>query len=184
MFLPIYVYGNPVLRKKAVDIAPDYPDLTQFIADMFETMDKADGVGLAAPQVGKSIRMFVIDTAALTEDQPEIPVFRKVFINARITERTGEPMIYNEGCLSLPNIREDVERPSVITIEYDDEHFVHHTETYDGTAARVIQHEYDHIDGILFIDHISALRRKMLAGKLTSIARGKTEVRYKIKTSK
>jgi peptide deformylase len=184
MFLPIYVYGQPVLRKKAVEIGPDYPGLQGFIEDMFETMDKADGIGLAAPQVGKSIRLFTIDSTPLTEDDPDIPGFRKVFINARIIEKSVDPWVYNEGCLSLPNIREDVERPARITIEYDDENFIRHTESYDGIVARIIQHEYDHIDGILFIDHIPAIRRKMLAGKLMAISKGKTDVRYKIKTVK
>ncbi|MFN8208826.1 MAG: peptide deformylase [Bacteroidales bacterium] len=184
MFLPIYVYGQPVLRKKAVDISPDYENLQSFIQDMFETMDKADGIGLAAPQVGKSVRLFVIDSTPLVKDDNNVVPFRKVFINARITERSGEPLVYNEGCLSLPNIHEDVERPSVVTIEYVDENFVPFRETYDGVVARIIQHEYDHIEGVLFIDHISALRRKMLSGKLTAIAKGKMEVRYRIRIAK
>jgi peptide deformylase len=184
MFLPIYVYGQPVLRKKAVDISPDFENLQTFIQDMFETMDKADGIGLAAPQVGKAVRLFVIDSTPLVKEDNKVVPFRKVFINARIIEKSGDPMVYNEGCLSLPNIHEDVERPSVVTIEYVDENFLPCKETYDGVVARIIQHEYDHIEGILFIDHISALRRKMLSGKLTAISRGKMEVRYRIKIAR
>ena len=182
MIYPIIVYGNPVLRKVAKEIGPDYPDLAKFIADMFETMEKSDGIGLAAPQVGKSIRIFVIDASPLADEHPELEGFHKAFINAHMVERSGDEVLYSEGCLSLPTIREDVGRPPKIRIRYVDEQFNPHEEEYDGVLARVIQHEYDHTDGILFIDHLNPLKRKMLQGKLKAIAKGKVEVAYKIKT--
>jgi peptide deformylase len=190
MVLPIVAYGDPVLRKKGVDIDKDYPGLKQLIADMFETMYDAKGVGLAAPQVGKSIRLFVIDAAPFAEvDEDEEPEpdhevlkdFKKVFINARITGEEGEEWKFNEGCLSIPKIREEVERKPVIHIEYLDEHFRKHKETYDGVAARIIQHEYDHIEGKLFVDRISVLRKRMLKGKLADISKGKVDVAYKMR---
>ena len=179
MIYPIVVYGSPVLRKVAKDITPDYPELDKFVSDMFETMEKSDGIGLAAPQVGKSIRLFVINARPLVEEHPELEGFHKVFINAKIVERSGENKIYNEGCLSLPAIREDFERPSVIRIRYMDEKFVLHEEVYDGVIARIIQHEYDHLDGILFTDKVSPLRRRLLKGKLTAISKGQFEASYK-----
>jgi peptide deformylase len=182
MVYPIYVYGHPVLRKIAPDIKPDYPGLKDFIVNLFETMEKSDGIGLAAPQVGKPIRIFVLDTEPLAEDNPNIPVFKKAFINPHIIERSGEMKIYNEGCLSLPTIHEEVERPASIRIQYMDEQFVSHEEDYDGIVARIIQHEYDHLDGTLFIDRIPPIRRKMLAGKLKAISKGKVDIHYKIKT--
>jgi peptide deformylase len=184
MTLPIFVYGSPVLRKIAEDIPKDFPGLPTFIENMWETMYKSDGVGLAAPQVGRSIRLFVIDGSSMDEDDPTMADFKKAFINARITKREGDPWVFNEGCLSLPNIREDVSRPSVITITYYDENFNYHEEQFDGLKARVIQHEYDHLEGVLLVDHISAIKRKLLAGKLSAISKGKVDVKYKIKSLK
>jgi peptide deformylase len=181
MTLPIVLYGSPVLRRKAEDITSDYPGLAKLIADMFETMHKSDGLGLAAPQVNKSIRLFVIDTAPLVEDDPSLADFKKAFINAKITERMGEDVLYSEGCLSLPSLREDVARPSQIRIEYYDENFVFHNEVYDGVKARVIQHEYDHTEGVVFTDHLSPLKRKLLSSKLNAISKGKVSASYKVK---
>lgn len=184
MILPIYVYGQPVLRKVAVDITKDYEGLQEFITNMWETMYKSDGVGLAAPQVGKSIRIFVIDTEPFSEDDPSLKDFKKVFINAHITERTEDEVAFTEGCLSLPNIREEVLRPSKVRIEYYDENWQFHDEYIEGVRARVVQHEYDHLDGIMFVDRLSAIRRRLLTGKLTAISKGKVDVAYKIKALK
>lgn len=184
MIYPIYVYGQPVLRQVAAEIGPDYPNLQQLIADMFETMKVSDGIGLAAPQIGLSIRLFVVDTSSASDDDPQLKDFRKTFINAKILERWGEKEVYNEGCLSIPGIREDVVRESTIRIQYYDENFQLHEEIYDGFRARVIQHEYDHIEGILFIDRISPLRRKLLKSKLLNISKGEVEANYKIKALK
>jgi peptide deformylase len=191
MVLPIVVYGDPVLRKACVEIDKNYEGLEQLIKDMFETMYNANGVGLAAPQVGKAIRLFVIDATPFAEPDEDgesefskeeieqMNGFKKVFINARILEEEGEEWKFNEGCLSIPKIREDVSRKPELTIEYCDENFKKHTESYDGIIARVIQHEYDHIQGILFTDKISPLKRKLLAGKLTDISKGKINADYK-----
>ncbi len=187
MVLPIYVYGWPLLRKKSEDIAPDYPDLPQLIADMYETMYQADGCGLAAPQIGKNIRLFVVDGSPMAdEENPDdmLNAFKKVFINPVITECGGDEVIDSEGCLSLPKIRESVKRPFRVKIDYLDENFQPHSEEYDGMAARMIRHEYDHIEGKLFIDKISPLRRKLLSAKLTAIAKGKVDISYKIKIPK
>ena len=182
MKLPIIAYGDPVLKRKAVDIDQDYPDLEQLIANMFETMYAAHGVGIAAPQVGLSIRLFVIDASPFAEDDaPELKDFKKVFINAQIEEEEGEKWDFNEGCLSIPDIREDVSRHATIHIRYRDEHWVEHEETYSGLAARVIQHEYDHIEGKLFTDKLSVLRKAMLKSKLDAIAKGHVKVDYKMK---
>lgn len=187
MILPIVAFGDPVLKKKAVDIKKDYPGLSQLIANMFETMKKAKGVGLAAPQVGVSIRLFIIDAAPYVDDKEEekdeegLKTFRKVFINAHILEEEGEKWKFNEGCLSIPAIREDVERKPELRIRYLDEKFVQHEETFDGVRARIIQHEYDHIDGILFTDRINPLRKRLLKRKLTDISKGIVEVSYKMK---
>ncbi len=184
MVLPIYVYGWPLLRRKSEDITPDYPDLQQLIADMFETMYQADGCGLAAPQIGKNIRLIVVDGAPMAdEENPDdmLNAFKKVFINPVITDRNGDDEIDSEGCLSIPKIRETVKRPSKIKINYLDEDFQPHSEEYEGTAARMIQHEYDHIEGALFIDRISPLRRKLIATKLNAITKGKVECSYRIK---
>lgn len=183
MILPIVAYGDPVLRKMCSDIDKNYPDLQKLIADMFETMEKAKGVGLAAPQVGKSIRLFVVDgnPFAVDDEHPELKDFKKVFINAKIAEEKGEEWNYNEGCLSIPKIREDVKRKPTIRIKYLDESFTDHEETFTGIPARIIQHEYDHIDGKLFIDRINTLRRTLLKSRLNDIAKGNVEVEYRMK---
>ena len=189
MILPIVAYGHPVLRKLAHDIQPDYPGLTKLIEDIWETLYASTGVGLAAPQVNKDIRLFVVDSQQifnqLKEDKeqhsyPDAPGIKQVFINAHIKELDGFEWIYNEGCLSIPKIREDIKRQSVVTIEYLDEHFHHHMRTYQGLTARIILHEYDHIEGKLFIDHITPLKRKLLKGKLNDITKGKIKVDYKM----
>ena len=182
MVYPVAVYGHPVLRKVAKEITPEHEGLSGIIENMWETMYKSDGIGLAAPQVNKSIRLFVIDGTPLEDDFPELKDFKKVFINANIVERTGDEVTHDEGCLSLPTIREDVKRPSQITIEYLDENFNPVKETYSGFAARVVQHEYDHIEGILFIDHLSPLKKRLLKSKLNKISRGEVDVNYKILT--
>jgi peptide deformylase len=188
MILPIVAYGMPVLRTVAKDITPDYPNLEKFIADMWETLYASNGVGLAAPQVNKDIRLFIVDSEQLFINQeeedkgkyPDEPGRKQVFINAKIISLDGEPWSYNEGCLSIPKIREDVERPESVTIEYVDENFATHTETFIGITARIIQHEYDHIEGKLFIDYIKPFRRKLLKGKLADITNGKIKVDYKM----
>jgi peptide deformylase len=185
MILPVYVYGWPLLRKKSEDVAPDYPGLQQLIADMFETMYQAEGCGLAAPQIGKNMRLIVIDGSPMADDDnPDdmLRTFRKVLINPVITERYGDETTDTEGCLSLPKVREAVKRPSRVKIEYLDGNFQPHDEEYEGMAARIIQHEYDHIEGSLFIDRISPLRRKLIAAKLNAVAKGKVDCTYKIKT--
>ncbi len=178
------IYGSPVLRKVAENIDKNYPGLNEFIADMWETMYQSDGLGLAAPQVGKSIRLFVIDGAPLEEDEPELKGFKKVFINAKIIESESEFVSQNEGCLSIPNLREEVSRPAKIRIEYYDELFNHYDEWYGGMAARVIQHEYDHTQGILFTDKVSPIKKRLLKGKLTAISKGKFSVDYKYRLPK
>lgn len=188
MILPIVAYGTPVLRTTAKNITPDYPNLEKLVADMWETLYASNGVGLAAPQVNKDIRIFLVDSIQLFANQedeekgryPDEPGFKKVFINARIKELNGEPWNYNEGCLSIPKIREDVMRPESVTIEYDDESFGHHVDTFNGITARIIQHEYDHIEGKLFIDYLKPFRRKLLQGKLADISKGKVKVDYKM----
>jgi len=184
MILPVVVYGHPVLRKIAEDITPEYEGLSQLIDDMYQTMYRAEGIGLAAPQIGLPIRLFVIDATPLEDDYPELKGFNKTFINAHIIERDGELVAESEGCLSLPTIREDVQRPSRVRIQYVDRYFVEHDEVYHGFAARVIQHEYDHIDGKLFIDYLSPLKKRFLKGKLTNITKGNVDVSYKIKIPK
>lgn len=184
MILPITIYGHPVLRKVAKDIDKDYPDLEKFKADMWQTMYFADGVGLAAPQVGRSIRMFVLDASTFAEDEPELEGFKKMFINARITERLGEEWSMSEGCLSIPGLNEDVTRPETIRIEYYDENWEFHDEEYSGFAARIIQHEYDHLDGIMFTDHCSPLRKRLLKSKLTGISKGKFDAKYRFNLAK
>ncbi len=196
MILPIVVYGDPVLRKVCTGLSKDDPALETLIADMFETMYNAQGVGLAAPQVGKALRLFVVDTHPFVDGEDEkededpeftkeereyLKAFKRVFINARMLEETGKEWKFNEGCLSIPKIREDVLRPAKIKIEYYDEHFTKHVEEFDGLAARVIQHEYDHIEGKLFTDRISPLRRRLISGKLSDISKGKISAEYKTK---
>ncbi len=180
MILPIVSYGNPILKKVAEEIGKDYPNLSTIISDMFETMYAAYGVGLAAPQIGLSIRLFTVDASDFAKDYPEAAGFKKAFINPKIIEESGEPWIFNEGCLSFPTLREDIKRKPVIKIEYYDESFVKHTEEYSGVIARVIQHEYDHIDGIVFIDKLSQLKKRLLKRKLSDIANGQVEYKYKM----
>jgi peptide deformylase len=182
MKLPIVAYGDPVLRKKAIDVDPAaQPDIKKLVDDMFETMYTARGVGLAAPQVGLSVRLFVIDATPFDDDEPELKDFKKVFINAQILEENGEEWAFNEGCLSIPEIREDVYRKPVIRMSYLDENLQQHEETFKGLAARVIQHEYDHIEGKLFTDKLSPLRKRMLEKKLNDISRGMIKADYKMK---
>jgi peptide deformylase len=182
MVLPVYVYGMSVLRKVAPEIPEDDEGLDQLITDLFETMKASDGIGLAAPQVGKSLRIFVVDTSPIAEDkgEPELADFRRVFINPYILEEWGDEWSFEEGCLSLPNLREEVLRPSKIRIEYYDENWVLKEEVYDGIRARVIQHEYDHLEGKLFVDKISPLRKKLLAPRLKAISRGRVDAGFKI----
>ncbi|MBP6024108.1 peptide deformylase [Ferruginibacter sp.] len=188
MILPIVAYGAPVLRKVCSDIEADYPSLDKLIADMWETMYNSNGVGLAAPQINVPVRLFVMDSEQIfankDEDEelnyPDEPGYKGVFINAHIKALNGEPWSYNEGCLSIPKIREDVNREEEVTLEYDDENFTHHVKTFNGITARVILHEYDHIDGKLFIDHIRPLKRKLLQGKLNDISKGKIKVDYRM----
>ncbi len=179
MVYPVIVYGHPVLRKIAVEIHEDHPDLGRFVEDMFETMHDADGIGLAAPQVGKSIRLFVIDATPLEDEEPEFKDFKKVFINARILHKDGERSPFNEGCLSIPNIREEVVRESKIRIQYYDEHFNAYDEEYDGTLSRIIQHEYDHLEGIMFTDLVAPIKKRLLRGKLLAISKGRFDAVYK-----
>ena len=184
MILPVYVYGQPVLRKVAEDITPDYPNLKELIQNTFETMDHADGVGLAAPQIGLPIRVVVVDLDVLSEDYPEYKGFRKAYINAHILEVSGEEVSMEEGCLSLPGIHESVKRGNKIRVKYLDEDLVEHDEIVEGYLARVMQHEFDHLDGKMFIDHLSPLRRQMIKGKLNAMLKGKAHCTYKVKTVK
>ena len=179
MIYPIVVYGDPVLKKVAVEIEKGSIDVKKLAEDMFETMYAANGVGLAAPQIGKSIRMFVIDGEAFNKE--ELVGFKKVFVNPEIIKEEGEEWAYEEGCLSIPGLRYDVIRPSIVTVKYLDENWKEHTETYDGLKARVFQHEFDHIEGILFVDYLSALKKQLIKGKLTNISRGKCDADYRIK---
>lgn len=188
MILPIVAYGDPVLKKEGTDIDRDYPKLNELIDNMFETMYNAYGVGLAAPQIGLPIRLFVIDTTPFSEDedltkdeQAALVDFKKVFINATIIKEEGTEWAFNEGCLSIPDVREDVFRKPEITIEYQDENFETHVETYSGLIARVIQHEYDHIDGILFTEKLSTLKKRLIKGRLDNISKGKIKVDYKMR---
>lgn len=188
MILPIVAYGDPVLKKKATEITPEYSDLKSLIEDMYETMYGAHGVGLAAPQIGRSIRLFLVDTAPFSEDESysksernALKLFKKTFINPEILEETGEEWAFNEGCLSIPNVREDVLRKPHIKIRYQDENFETYTEEFDGLIARVIQHEYDHIEGVLFTDKVSSLKKRLLKSKLTSISKGKINVDYRMR---
>lgn len=186
MILPIVAYGDPVLKKKAVDIDKDHPKLAELIADMYQTMYNAKGVGLAAPQIGKSIRLFVVDASPFaedpeTEEEAALADFKQVFINAEILSEEGEAWKFNEGCLSIPKIREDVSRKPKIRIRFVDEKFKAFEKEYEGIAARIIQHEYDHIEGKLFTDRISPLRKRLLQGKLSDISRGRVDVDYRMK---
>ena len=181
MILPIVTYGDPVLNKRGVDISPDYPDLQAFIDHMFDTMYAATGVGLAAQQVGKAIRLFIVDATPFGDEEPELSDFKKVFINPEIIEESGEGWTFNEGCLSFPDLRLDVRRKSNIVIRYFDRDFVEHTEELSGMAARIVQHEYDHVEGVVFIDHISPLRKRMVKGKLNDYLKGSFSCDYKVR---
>lgn len=188
MILPIVAYGSPVLRKVCEEITSDYPELDKLIADMWETMYNSNGVGLAAPQVNVPIRLFVMDSVQIFENQdedekddyPDGPGFKGVFINARLKKLNGKEWAYNEGCLSIPKIREDVFRNEELTLEFEDENFITHTKTFNGITARVILHEYDHIEGKLFIDHLKPLKRKLMKRKLDDISKGKIKVDYRM----
>lgn len=188
MILPVVAYGDPILKKKAKDISQDYPKLNELVENMFETMYNAYGVGLAAPQIGLPIRLFVIDPTPFLEDEDlsaedkeQLKDLKKVFINPKILEEKGDEWAFNEGCLSIPDVREDVFRKPEITIEYYDQDFNKHTETYDGLAARVIQHEYDHIEGILFTDKLSALKKRLIKSKLQKISKGDIRIDYRMR---
>lgn len=194
MILPIVAYGDPVLRKVAAEIDKDYPQLNELISNMFETMHKALGVGLAAPQIGKAIRLFIVETKPFAhaneddgddeftpEERAQLQDFKKVFINAKIIDEEGDEWTFNEGCLSIPKIREDVKRKPTLRIQYYDENFNFFDETYAGLIARVIQHEYDHIEGKLFTDRINPLRKRLIQGKLKDISKGKVQVAYKMR---
>jgi len=181
MILPIVAYGTAVLKKKAVEIPKDYPNLEDLIANMFETMYKASGVGLAAPQIGESIRLFVIDASPFAEEDPSLKGIKKVFLNAQMIDENGDKWSFNEGCLSIPGIREDVSRKPEIRIQYQDEQFNSFEEDFTGILARVIQHEYDHIEGVLFTDRINPLRKTLLSKKLNNISKGIVDVEYRMK---
>lgn len=192
MILPVVAYGDPVLKREGVEIDKDYPELNKLIADMFETMYAASGVGLAAPQIGKSIRLFIVDGSPFAEDEDEegeepdpmaegMENFKKVFINPIIEEEKGEEWGFNEGCLSIPKLREEVFRKEKIVISYYDENWELKEEEYDGYAARIIQHEYDHVEGVLFTDHLSSLKKRLINKKLLNISKGDIDVDYKMK---
>ncbi|WP_291117057.1 peptide deformylase [Flavobacterium sp. UBA6135] len=188
MILPIVGYGDPVLRKVGMEISPEYPNLKELIANMYDTMDNAYGVGLAAPQIGLAIRLFIVDTEPFSEsddlnelEKEQLKSFKKTFINAKILKEEGEEWGFNEGCLSIPDVREDVYRKGQITIEYCEEDFVKKTEVFDGLIARVIQHEYDHIEGILFTDKLSTLKKTLIKKRLQNIMEGKIRADYKMK---
>lgn len=188
MILPIVAIGDPVLKKKATNITKDYPKLEALLENMFETMYNAYGVGLAAPQIGLAIRLFLVDTTPFSEDedlseeeQNSLKGFKRVFINAKILKEEGEEWAFCEGCLSIPDVREDVFRKPEITIEYYDENFKKHTEVFDGLIARVIQHEYDHIEGVLFTDLLSTLKKRLIKGRLVNISKGKIDIDYRMR---
>ncbi|MFW5793639.1 MAG: peptide deformylase [Bacteroidota bacterium] len=181
MILPIVAYGDPVLTTKAEEIKADQAGLQELISDMWETMYYAEGVGLAAPQIGQSIKLFIVDADPFAEDEPDLKGFKKVFINPVITEKSGEDVLFNEGCLSFPGLREDIYRKPDIKIKYFDENFIEHEEQYSGIAARIIQHEYDHIEGIVMVNRISPLKRRIIKNKLGNIIKGKVSVKYKMR---
>lgn len=178
MIYPIVMYGDPVLRQRAKEI-PVGTDLSQLISDMYETMDAASGIGLAAPQIGKSLRLFVVDGTAV-EDEPDMATFKKAFINPAILEEVGTPWEFEEGCLSIPNIREKISRKEKLKIRYYDEQWNLLEEEFDGMKARIIQHEYDHIEGKMFVDYLTPLKKRLLKGKLSDISRGKVDTEYRI----
>ncbi len=191
MILPIIAYGTPVLRKVGLAIDKEYPNLEELISNMKETMVNARGVGLAAPQIGKAIRLFIVDTSPFSdndeldeEERKFLETFKRIVINPKIISEEGDEWAFNEGCLSIPNINEDVFRNETLTIAYVDENFKEHTETLSGLAARVVQHEYDHIEGILFTDKLSSLKKRILKKKLENISKGKIDVDYRMKFPK
>ena len=184
MILPIYAYGQPVLRKKAEDINKDYPELSSLIANMYDTMYAAKGVGLAAPQIGKSIRLFVMDTAQLNKPNERMDGIKRVFINAQLVDESGELWLYEEGCLSIPDIHVEIERLPTLHLRYHDEEFKEHIEKFEGINARVIQHEYDHIEGVLFIDRMKPLKRRMINRKLEKIKKGEIDSDHPMRFAK
>lgn len=184
MILPIYIYGQPVLKRKADDIDSDYQGLENLITDMWETMYQAKGVGLAAPQIGRSIRLFVVDTTQLEDEEKDFKGIKQVFINARKIEEDGKLWEYEEGCLSIPQIRADVERPERIRLRYLDERFQEHDVTFDGISARVIQHEYDHIEGVLFTERIKPIKRRLVRRKLENLRKGILEADYPVRVAR
>jgi len=179
MIYPIIMYGDPVLKRKAREIEHGSAEVVELARDLFETMEEASGIGLAAPQIGKGLRMFVVNGAPLEEE--EMVDFHGVFINPQIVNEFGDPWMFEEGCLSIPDIREEISRIENIKMEYYDEHWVKHQEEFQGMKARIIQHEFDHLEGILFTDYLSAFKKRLLKGKLTNISKGKVEAKYKIK---
>ena len=181
MILPVFAFGQPILKKKAVDIDNNFPELNGLITDMWETMYSAHGVGIAAPQVGLSIRLFIIDSVQIMEKDNTSEGIKKVFINAKIIEESGDLWAYEEGCLSIPNITGDVERQQKVRIQYLDENFIKHDEIYEGINARVIQHEYDHLEGVLFVEKLKPLKKKLIQRKLNEIKAGQATADYKIK---
>jgi peptide deformylase len=178
MIYPIVMYGDPVLRQRAKNIEPG-TDIKQLVEDMFETLDAANGIGLAAPQIGKSVRLFIVDGTSL-EDDPTMETFKKVFVNAEVIEEAGNPWEFEEGCLSIPNIREKISRKEHLRIRYFDENWTPFEESYDGMKARIIQHEYDHIEGKMFVDYLTPLKKRLLKGKLSDISKGKVDTEYRI----
>lgn len=181
MIYPIVAYGDPILRKVAEPISADYPKLNEIIQNMFDTMQRSNGIGLAAPQIGLSIRLFVVDATPYENDERDLDGFKQVFINAQILEEEGKKWKCSEGCLSIPGIREDVDRNPNITVRYMDENFVEHTESYTGMRARIIQHEYDHIEGILMTDRLTPIKKQLLKGRLNDIMKGRTDADYKMR---
>lgn len=188
MILPIFAYGEPILRKKGAVIDKDYPKLEELLENMFETMYEASGIGLAAPQIGHPIRLFLVDASPFAEDEDlteeeraSLENLKKVFINAQIVDEIGDEWAFNEGCLSIPDVREDVFRQSDVVIEYQDENFEKHKDTFTGIAARIIQHEYDHIEGILFTDKLSPLKKRLIKTKLSNISKGKISIDYRMR---
>ena len=183
MILPMYIFGQPVLRKHAEDIAPDYPDLKELISNMFETLKNAEGVGLAAPQVGLPIRVVVIDLDCISDDEPQYKGFLRTYINGHILEESEEQATMEEGCLSIPGIHGNVKRPAKVRIEYLDENLTPHDEWVEGFVARVIQHEFDHLEGKMFVDHVSPLRKQLIKKRLVGMAKGKFSCHYKAKAN-
>jgi len=191
MILPILAYGDPILRKECATLTKEYPKLDVLLENMFETMYEASGIGLAAPQIGLPIRLFMVDASPFGDDEDlseeerkELETFKKVFINAEIIEESGDEWAFNEGCLSIPEVREDVFRQPTVVIEYQDENFKKHKDTFSGMAARIIQHEYDHIEGILFTDKLSPIKKRLIKGKLANISKGKIKVDYRMRFPK